>query len=511
MEPKVKHFIITRFLTNCKMSLGNKVFEKETIDCYLEMFKKYLIKSLENQTNKNFEFIICIHQDVNKKYIQDLFDFATRTDFKTTIIEINNSDFSNLNKYIRSQCVPDNCDYVITTRIDLDDEFYAGCVEEIQTSAKTPLSDVYIYTWRYHIRHIINEKIDSYCLVDGSFHTEGGTSQMLTLIQKNSSKAPLTNIYSIGNHTKCISILKEQYKNLTGQMYNNDPVVYIDQSPEPKLIYTINGQNDSLASKEHLFNKKLKNEIDRRIVSTYLDLQKYKMFEYQTKSIWIQFPIQNKKYHVYSTEHQITKIPIVDDLKSPLYSGMDLNGHHYTTEYHRKKVLPLLSQKLNFNFQEQDFHLIPYYIQQDDKKFDLSYLIPRQQMVLKLENFETGEIVQGSVSDVLDLKNSKNSPYHNLYRFPHQCSRIKNLTNKNGRKLLISGDSQMVPNLMVLAYYFEEIVYLDNRTGLNNKEKKVCVEKTKSFFDKFKDTKFTDVLIELYTNDLERYLEINFT
>ena len=56
-----------------------------------------------------------------------------------------------------------------------------------------------------------------------------------------------------------------------------------------------------------------------------------------------------------------------------MYTGWHLNNNHYTTQYHRKYVLPLLGELLDFNYNENDFILSPKYCD----KFDISMLIPK--------------------------------------------------------------------------------------------------------------------------------------
>ena len=62
---KIKHFVITRFLTRDDLGYGDRIFDDDVIAESVEYVKKYFIPSLENQTNKNFERIRQIgnHQD----------------------------------------------------------------------------------------------------------------------------------------------------------------------------------------------------------------------------------------------------------------------------------------------------------------------------------------------------------------------------------------------------------------------------------------------------------------
>ena len=55
----------------------------------------------------------------------------------------------------------------------------------------------------------------------------------------------------------------------------------------------------------------------------------------------------------------------------------------------------------------------------------------------------------------------------------------------------------MIPDIAPLAYHFRELWYMDNRTN-------------KSFAELYKDTCFTDVLVELNNNAESFYLDLNF-
>ena len=85
-----------------------------------------------------------------------------------------------------------------------------------------------------------------------------------------------------------------------------------------------------------------------------------------------------------------------------------------------------------------------------------------------------------------------------LYRYPHECSRIINKDVDSNRILLVSGDSQMIPDISVLACYFKEVWYFDNRANVKAE-------------DILKEGEFTDVLIELNCSDIKQYTETNIS
>lgn len=204
------------------------------------------------------------------------------------------------------------------------------------------------------------------------------------------------------------------------------------------------------------------------------------------------------------------KLPILFASDSNvLYEGLEKNGHHYTTWYHRTYVMPLLASVLNFEYDRKDFRLVKYV----KKGFDFSYLKPKKEYRYQVTHFPTNETNEYSYEDLCSESVEANTIYHTLYKFNHSVSRIVNLDSKSDRILFISGDSQMVPSIMPLTHYFKEVWYFDNRTGkiYDNEKEKFCMDKEKMehFSIHFKDVQFTDVLVELYTNPYHWYTQIN--
>ena len=220
------------------------------------------------------------------------------------------------------------------------------------------------------------------------------------------------------------------------------------------------------------------------------------------KAKYIQFPYLNREYRNRYEKRNPILLPIVED-RDVMYLGMPKgNGHHYTTWYTYNKVLPILSELFDFPYSLDDFDLVDTHM----GRWDLSYLRPKKSCVYTTTCFSTGETITG---DYLSLFNPIffNSPlYRELYRFPHCCSKIVNNTIDSNKKLMISGDSQIIPAIAPLAYYFKEVWYFDNRTGwvIDPGTNKHIFNKDQfsTFSYTYKDVEFTDVLIECYGKHL---------
>lgn len=221
---------------------------------------------------------------------------------------------------------------------------------------------------------------------------------------------------------------------------------------------------------------------------------------------YIQFPYANESYHDYEKiGNKINKLPILSD-ENVLYEKMPGNQHHYTTEYTYKYVLPLIDSILGFGFNMDDFNMNELIINTGN----LSYITPKkEEQDFTLTCYTDDETVMNvNYKGLFEPVFFENPVYRPLYRYHHRCSRIINNTIDSDRKLMISGDSQMVPSIAPLANYFKEVWYFDNRTGWirNQKQEFEFLEnKFVSFQDNYKDIIFTDIIIELYSRCLEWY------
>lgn len=178
------------------------------------------------------------------------------------------------------------------------------------------------------------------------------------------------------------------------------------------------------------------------------------------------------------------------------YKGWNLNTHHYTTKYHRECLLPALQSLLNF---EVDYS--SYFVKEAfSGDFDISNWYPKKDFTFNTYCINDGEVMQGATFDTLTENNYNTkdiTDFHRLFRYAHKCSQVVNLGGGNGRTLLISADSQMIPSIPILCTIFKELWYIDNR-------------EKKNIWSHIKDIPFTDVLVLLNWNKLEFYINDNF-
>lgn len=207
------------------------------------------------------------------------------------------------------------------------------------------------------------------------------------------------------------------------------------------------------------------------------------------KAKWLWLPELGKKYLNYTfpetiKTEDIAKVPLTDEL----YTNWKDNHNHFKTRFHIDTIIPIISTLLSIPFNSDKFRLIEKYSGDND----ISILYPNDSPKFDIEGFEANEKLENVDYSVLINGNKGATDYHKLYRYQHACSRITNKTINTERKLLVSGDSHMIPVIPVLSCYFKEIVYLDNRSR-------------KLFYDKYKDIEFTDVLFEVCGNKMSKY------
>lgn len=168
--------------------------------------------------------------------------------------------------------------------------------------------------------------------------------------------------------------------------------------------------------------------------------------------------------------------------KNSVIGKAPYNEHHLTTNFLFKTLLPNLADFLGFTINWKEYHYVErIHTDEDGATYDLSTYEPNDPGHYSvwsfpinngfLGNFETLKyngvvstwvirgLFQGSFTRMEEL-----SAFHKLYIFPHMNSKIVNLTdNHNNKRLLVSGDSQMIPILPFLGTIYEEVWMLDNR------------------------------------------------
>lgn len=186
-EKTIKHFILSRFFPFQRGNFPYDVLDVDFLSKQLPLAKN-MLRSLENQTNKNFELVFRVNSKFcdNSKYKFIFSTLKNSTTLPLTFIngggglfEVeSNSGFlallkDSLNKY----------DFVITTRMDFDDFVYKDAVADTQSKVEE-CEDILAYGYNKGYTCIYNELYSRVCTW---WKNTGHESVFQSLILKSSS------------------------------------------------------------------------------------------------------------------------------------------------------------------------------------------------------------------------------------------------------------------------------------------------------------------------------------
>lgn len=123
-------------------------FNKDIIIKAADMSMTYLVPSLKNQTDSNFEHFTIIHNKAPKNILQVYADKLDSINFKTTLIRYNDWE-----PFLKESIK--DCGYnVVISRIDYDDCVHKKAIETIKN--KIQANKTIIYGWTNGLRYRLN-------------------------------------------------------------------------------------------------------------------------------------------------------------------------------------------------------------------------------------------------------------------------------------------------------------------------------------------------------------------
>ena len=184
------------------------------------------------------------------------------------------------------------------------------------------------------------------------------------------------------------------------------------------------------------------------------------------------------------------------------YQNSINNIHHIQMPYYIRVVYPYLALQWGFPYDRDDFKIK----KNADDEIDCSFLWYKgkakwtvsidQQIVSEHKGFDC------LTNTKEDYPGDKYSAFHRIFSSSHHCCRIINESMETGRSICISGDSFMIPVIPILACYYKEVVFLDNRPDENGE----IVDNT----GYFKDRIFDQVVVALSEiHNLNKFLGVN--
>ena len=221
---KIIHLIITRFLIEFYKLYGfpNKLYEKDYIPNGIRVVKKYLIPSLENQSCKNFIWILMLGNNVNITLVKSLLDSNNSFDIKVIYLK-------DIKPFIRNVSIGYNV--LITTRIDYDDCIYYDAVNDARKAINFD-KPLFLYGYNRGVYYFeFNNNFYDYHYN----YTDGAWSVFLSLILVLDKVNDTYTIYDLGDHSYVRKKILKSYKSYGIKELNYEPANF--EHGEPKFIY----------------------------------------------------------------------------------------------------------------------------------------------------------------------------------------------------------------------------------------------------------------------------------
>lgn len=126
-DKKIKHFVLINFFNWQNRNYPYDVLDVNFLSKQLILAKNNALKSLENQTNKNFEICFRMHR---KHFSDKKYEFILSTLMDSTTLPIKLLLDEEIRRLVEDAY--NQYDFVITSRMDLDDFIYKDAVADTQ-------------------------------------------------------------------------------------------------------------------------------------------------------------------------------------------------------------------------------------------------------------------------------------------------------------------------------------------------------------------------------------------
>ena len=222
---KIIHLIISRFLIEFYFSneFPKKLYEKDYILNGIRVMKKYLLPSLENQSCKNFTWILMLGNKANITYIKSLINFNNSFSVKV----IYQKDIKN---YVRN--ITKGFDVLITTRIDYDDIIYYDAVNDVRKAINIH-KPLLLYGYKRGIYYFESDK--NYYDFYRNYKNKGCMSIFVSLIIVLNKVNDTVIVYDLIGHSRIREKLLKVYKKWGLQKLDYEPSVF--DSGDPKFVW----------------------------------------------------------------------------------------------------------------------------------------------------------------------------------------------------------------------------------------------------------------------------------
>ena len=241
---KVVHLIITRFMIEFIKEFENTIYNEEYIKNGIRVMYKYLIPSLENQSCKEFIFILLLGNKANISYIKSLINFDLSFKFRVIYLK-------RFKKFL--QKISKGIDVLISTRIDYDDQIYYNAVNDVRKAIDLD-KPIRIYGYKKGVYYFEtnNKFYDFYRTYDN----RGCMSIFVSLIIVLKKVNQTITVYNLGGHTNIRQTLLKYYKKFGIKEINYEPAIF--ENVEPKFIWVRQKYSGTYKRYEKLINYTIK-------------------------------------------------------------------------------------------------------------------------------------------------------------------------------------------------------------------------------------------------------------
>ena len=221
---KIIHLIITRFsIEFYNKEFSKKIYREDYIQNGIRVLKKYLFPSLENQSCKNFTWILILGKKVNITYIKSILNF--NYSFESKIIY--KKYFKN---YVRN--ITKGFDVLISTRIDYDDRIYYDAVNDVRKAININ-KPMILYGYNRGVYYFeLNKKYYDFYK---TFKNNGVMSIFISLITVLNKVNDTYTVYDLGNHVCIRKTLLLKYKSYGIKELNYEPAIF--DRGNPKFVW----------------------------------------------------------------------------------------------------------------------------------------------------------------------------------------------------------------------------------------------------------------------------------
>jgi len=213
---KIIHIIITRFLVISSNS------RKEYILNGIRVMKKFLLPSLENQSCKEFIWILMLGNNANITFLKSIVNFNNT--FQWYILYA-----KDIKRFVRN--ISKGFDILITTRIDYDDRIYYDAVNDVRKEININ-KPILLHGYRRGVYFF--ETDNKYYEFD--FKNKNGAFSVFESLIIDLNKVNKTyNIYEFGHHFSVRKNLLQNYKSYGIKNLNYEPAIF--ESGAPKFVW----------------------------------------------------------------------------------------------------------------------------------------------------------------------------------------------------------------------------------------------------------------------------------